>query len=58
MIDWLTKQISKKELLDNNSNSKEKEVKKAKQLEEQDLGRENIKDYIRKNDGRIHYIDD
>jgi hypothetical protein len=57
MIDWLTKQISKKELLDNNSNSKEKELKKAKQLEEQDLGRENIKDYIRKNKG-IHYIND
>jgi hypothetical protein len=58
MIDWLTKQISKKELLDNNSNSKEKELKKAKQLEEQDLGRENTHDYIRKNTRRIHYIDD
>jgi hypothetical protein len=34
MMDWLTKQISKKELLDNNSNSQEKELKKAKQLED------------------------
>jgi hypothetical protein len=25
---------------------------------EEALGRENIPDYIRKNDGRIHYIDD
>jgi hypothetical protein len=25
---------------------------------EEALGRENIRDYIRKNDGRIHYIDD
>jgi hypothetical protein len=33
MMDWLTKQISKKELLDNN-NSQEKELKKAKQLED------------------------
>ena len=57
MIDWLTKQISKRESLDSNNNSKE--VKKAKQqVEEQELGRENTKDYIRKNDGRIHYIDD
>jgi|Kansoi300Nextera_1026150.scaffolds.fasta_scaffold10253_2 hypothetical protein len=57
MIDWLTKQISKRESLDSNNNSKE--VKKTKQqVEEQELGRENTKDYIRKNDGRIHYIDD
>jgi hypothetical protein len=57
MIDWLTKQISKRESLDSNNNSKE--VKKAKQqVEEQELGRENTKDYIRKNGGRIHYIDD
>jgi hypothetical protein len=25
---------------------------------EQDLGRENANEYIRKNGGRIHYIDD
>jgi hypothetical protein len=57
MIDWLTKQISKRESLDSNNNSKE--VKKTKQqVEEQELGRENTKDYIRKNDGRIHYVDD
>jgi hypothetical protein len=50
MIDWLTKQISKYELFVNTNNSKEKEVKKAKQqLKEQDLDRENTKDYIRKN---------
>ena len=55
MIDWLTKQISKRESLDSNNNSKE--VKKAKQqVEEQELGRENTKDYIRKNDGRIHIL--
>jgi hypothetical protein len=52
MIDWLTKQISKYQSLDNNN----KEVKKAKQ-QEQEVGRENAHDYIRKN-GRIHYIDD
>jgi hypothetical protein len=53
MIDWLTVQISKHESLINNK------IKKAKQqVEEQELGRENTKDYIRKNDGRIHYIDD
>jgi hypothetical protein len=28
------------------------------ELEEEELGRENIRDYIRKNDGRVHYIDD
>jgi hypothetical protein len=40
-------------LVDNN---KEEEVKKSK--EEQDLGRENTNDYIRKNGGRINYIDE
>jgi hypothetical protein len=25
---------------------------------EEELGRENIRDYIRRNDGRVHYIDD
>jgi hypothetical protein len=53
MIDWLTKQISKYQSLVNNS----KELKKAKQRGEQDLGRENTNDYIIKNE-RIHYIDD
>ncbi len=52
MIDWLTKQISKYESLDNN-----KVIKKSEE-EEQELGRENAHDYIRKNDGRIHYIYD
>jgi hypothetical protein len=52
MIDWLTVQISKHESPVNNK------IKKAKQLEEQDLGRENANDYIRKNTRRIHYIDD
>jgi hypothetical protein len=52
MIDWLTKQISKYEsLVDNNK----KDVNEFK--EEQELGKENTNDYIRKNDGRIHYID-
>jgi hypothetical protein len=54
MIDWLTKQISKYESHLNNNNNKE--VKESKQEEE--LGRENTRDYIRKNGGRIHYIDD
>jgi hypothetical protein len=54
MIDWLTKQISKHESPDNNNN---KEVKKVKELEDQDYGRENSNDYVRKNE-RIHYIDD
>lgn len=31
--------------------------KKAKQLQEQNLGRESTNDYIRKNE-RIHYVDD
>jgi hypothetical protein len=53
MIDWLTKQISKYKSLDNNN----KEVKRSKE-EQQNLGREKTHDYIRKNDGRIHYIDD
>ena len=51
MIGWLTKQISKHESLNNNN----KIIKKS---EEEELGRENIHDYIRKNDGRIHYNDD
>jgi hypothetical protein len=49
MIDWLTEGVSKHE-------SANKEVKQSKQ-EEQQLGRENTHDYIRKNK-RIHYIDD
>ncbi len=49
MIDWLTESISKHESHNN------KEVKEPK---EEDLGRENKHDYIRKNDRRIHYIDD
>jgi hypothetical protein len=53
MIDWLSKQISKHEILDNDN----KEVKESKEEEEQNLGRENVHDYIRKNE-RIHYIDD
>ena len=50
MIDWLTKQISKHESPVNNN----RVIKEY----EQELGRENIRDYIRKNDGRIHYIND
>ncbi len=42
MIDWLTNQISKYESLDNNN----KEVKEFK--EEQNLGRDNTHDYIRR----------
>lgn len=53
IIDWLTKQISKHESLNNNNN---KEVKSSKE-EEQNIGRENKHDYITKNE-RIHYIDD
>jgi hypothetical protein len=52
MIDWLSKQISKYELPVNNNVIKKSEEKEAV------LGRENLRDYIRKNDGRIHYIDD
>jgi hypothetical protein len=48
MIDWLTKQISKHESVI------KKEVKESK---EEELGRENANDYIRKKE-RIHYIDD
>ena len=55
MIDWLTKQISKYKSLDNSNNNKE--VKRSKEKEQEDLDRENVHDYIRKN-GRIHYIDD
>jgi hypothetical protein len=53
MIDWVTKQISKYESPVNNN----RVIKKSEE-DEQELGRENIRDYIRKNDGRIHYIDD
>ena len=49
MIDSITESILKQE-------SDNKEVKQSKQQEE--IGRENAHDYIRKNDGRIHYIDD
>jgi hypothetical protein len=52
MIDWLSKQISKYESPVNNN-----VINKSEQ-DEPVLGRENIRDYIRKNDGRIHYIDD
>jgi hypothetical protein len=55
MIDWLTKQISKYESLDNSNNNKE--VKRSKEKEQEDLDRENVHDYIRKYE-RIHYIDD
>jgi hypothetical protein len=51
IIDLLTKQISKYELLVNNSNKEE--LKKSEEV----LGRENAHDYISKNE-RIHYIDD
>ena len=53
MIEWLTRQISKHESLINDN----KEVKEFKEQEDQNLGRENAHDYIRKNE-RIHYIDD
>ena len=52
MIDWLSKQISMYELPVNNN----RVIKKSEE-EEPVLGRENLHDYIRKNDGRIHYID-
>jgi hypothetical protein len=48
MIDWLTKQISKYKLPVNNNN---KVIKKSEQ-DEPVLGRENLRDYIRNNDGR------
>jgi hypothetical protein len=54
MMDWLTKQISEHESLDNNNNNKEV---KPSNKGEQELCRENSHDYIRKNE-RIHYIDD
>jgi hypothetical protein len=50
MMDWLTKQISKYESPVNNN----KGIKESEEV----LGRENTHDYIRKSDGRIHYIDD
>jgi hypothetical protein len=50
MINWLRELVSKHE-------SDNKEVKQSKQQREEELGRENAHDYIRKNDGRIHYID-
>jgi hypothetical protein len=50
MINWLRELVSKHE-------SYNKEVKQSKQQREEELGRENAHDYIRKNDGRIHYID-
>ena len=34
-----------------------KEVNRSKEREQEDLDRENVHDYIRKNE-RIHYIDD
>jgi hypothetical protein len=34
-----------------------KEVKRSKEREQEELGRENAHDYIRKNE-RIHYVDD
>ena len=52
MIDWLSKQISNYESPVNNN-----VINKSEQ-DEPVLGRENICDYIRNNDGRIHYIDD
>jgi hypothetical protein len=42
MIDWLTKQISKFSLHNNN--------KEVNEYKEQNLGRENTNDYIRKNE--------
>jgi hypothetical protein len=51
MIDWLTKQISEYQSPVNNNNEV---IKKSEEV----LDRENAHDYIRKNDGRIHYIDD
>jgi hypothetical protein len=40
MIDWLTKQISKRESFDN-----KKEVKESKEVEQMELGRENKHNY-------------
>jgi hypothetical protein len=53
VINRLTELISKQESLDNNN----KEVKRSKEQKQEELGRENKHDYIRKNE-RIHYIDD
>ena len=53
MIDRLTKQISKYESFVNNKKEEDKESKEV----EEELGRENTSDCIRKNE-RIHYIDD
>ena len=50
MIDWLRELVSKHE-------SDNKGVKESKQQQQEQLGRENTHDYIRKNE-RIHYIDD
>jgi hypothetical protein len=52
MINRLTEFISKHESLDNN-----KDVKRSKEKEQEEVGRENAHDYIRKNE-RIHYVDD
>jgi hypothetical protein len=52
MIDLLIIQISEHESLNNNNEEDERSKE-----EEQELGRENVHDYIRKNE-RIHYIDD
>jgi hypothetical protein len=49
MIDWLRQLVLKHE-------SDNKEVKQSKQQQEE-IGRENTHDYIRKNE-RIHYIND
>ena len=49
MIDWLRQLVLKHE-------SDNKEVTQSKQQQEE-IGRENTHDYIRKNE-RIHYIDD
>jgi hypothetical protein len=53
VINRLTELISKQESLDNNN----KEVERSKEREQEELGREDAHDYIRKNE-RIHYIDD
>ena len=54
MIDWLTKQISKYESLDSSSNNN-KEVKRSKEREQEDLDRENVHDYIRKKEKNSLY---
>ena len=50
MIDWLRELVSKHE-------SDNKGVKESEQQQQEQLGRENTHDYIRKNE-TIHYIDD